>query len=89
MRILHVEDIVKLSVRQMIDTRRHERIKLDITLGVLRGGEPILPVGDQERREDGRLYDRLSIRCLDADIGQVTDFQRLDEIRLVNRVVPQ
>jgi hypothetical protein len=42
---------------------------LDITLGIFRSGEPILPVGDQKRWEDGCLHQRLSIYGLDADIS--------------------
>src|SRR5262245_27552857 len=64
----------------MINTCRHERIKLDITLGIFRGGEPILPVGNQKRREDRCLHHRLAIYGLDADISEVPDFQRLDEM---------
>ena len=86
MSILHVKDVVKLAVGQMINTCRHERIKLDITLGIFRGGEPILPVGNQKRREDRCLHHRLSIYGLDADISEVTDFQRLDEIGFVDVV---
>ena len=63
----HVEDIIELSVGNTIDTRCYQGVKLDITFGLFRLCKPVLPTGDEQCGEDGRLYDRLSIRCLNTN----------------------
>ena len=84
MLILHVENVIELSIGNMIDTRSHEWVKLNVAFGFVRGGKPVFSAGDEQCREDGGLHERFPVRCLDADIGQITDFQCLDKIGFID-----
>src|SRR5713101_7757142 len=80
----HIEDIIKLSVGNTVDTRCDERVKLHITFGLFRLCEPVLPAGDEQCGEDGRLYEHLSIYCLNTNIGEIADFQGFDKIDTID-----
>jgi hypothetical protein len=80
----HIEDIIELSVANTIDTRGNERVKLHITFGLFRLREPVLPAGDEQGGEDRGLYEHLSIRCLNTNIGEITDFQGFDKIDTID-----
>ena len=82
--VLHIENVIELSVRQMIDTGSHEEIKLHITSSLLGSRKPILPTRDEECREDSRLHDGFPVDGLDADIRQIADFQCLDQIGFID-----
>ena len=84
MLILHVENVVELSIRNMIDTHSHEWVELNVAFGFVRGCEPVFSAGDKQCREDGGLHERFPVRCLDADIGQITNFQRFDNIGFID-----
>src|SRR6266446_6983884 len=83
----HIEDIIELSVGNTIDTRCYQWVKLDITFGLFRLCKPVLPTGDEQCGEDGRLYDCLAIRCLNTNIGEIAYFQRFYKIDTID-VVP-
>src|SRR5712691_6928439 len=82
--VCHIEDIIELSVCNTVDTRCNERVKLDITFGLFRLCEPVLPAGDQQCGEDGGLYEHLSICCLDTNIREIADFQGFDKINTID-----
>jgi len=71
--ILHIQDVIELPIGQMIDTRGHERIKLDITSGFLWGGQPIHSARHQQ---GGRIGKRGSLRCGFRDSRDVWDVSR-------------
>jgi len=66
MLILHVENVIELSIGNMIDTRSHEWVKLNVAFGFVRGGKPVFSTGDKQCREDGGLHERFPVRCLVA-----------------------
>jgi hypothetical protein len=80
----HIENIIELPVCNTIDARCDEWIKLHVTFRLFRLREPVFPAGNEQGREDGRLYDRLAICCLNANISEVTYFQGFDKIHTVD-----
>ena len=60
---------------------------MDITFGLFRLCKPVLPTGDEQCGEDGGLYDRLAICCLNTNIGEIAYFQRFNKIDTID-VVP-
>jgi hypothetical protein len=57
---------------------------LNVAFGFVGSGEPVLSAGDEQCREDGRLHERFPVRCLDADISQIADFQRFYKIGFID-----